>query len=116
MDNLPAKREFEPIVAIPPLADEVHLANGQTISINRDNAEMVLHQNYSEMDHLLIRRMGKYALIFTDGTPLEEYLLSRGYKIVTEEYPNLNTQKVWIEYMMSRVDKEQEGLGHELDE
>lgn len=108
----------ESLIPIPELHDEIPLSSGEMLQISRDNAEVVRHKNYDQMNHLYVKDYGKYGLYLfgIDATPRGEYLDERGYTQVTREYPDTMTQKVWVRFAAAQMDMELEsGKGHELE-
>lgn len=111
--------ETGPLIPRPELRDSIKLANGQEISLDRDNATIVEHGNgYEYMDHLFIRMLGDYGLRMFGlrASPFYDYLVERGYDRLIKEYPDDVTVAIWEQYEAHEMERELEkGDGHELD-
>lgn len=110
----------DPLIPRPFIEDEIHTAQGVTLTFNSDTAMLVEHANgYDYMDHLFIRKLGDHGLRLFGirATPFYDLLVERGYDRLLKQYPSDVTVAVWEKMKASEMERElEEGLGGELEE
>ena len=108
----------EPLIPRPALEDRFKIADGQEIHITRENAVLVFHQveQYQDMDHLFIRKLGEHGIRIFNIHAWAEYLIGKGYDILIRQYPDDVTVAVWTYIQTKNMDKELDGRGGELDD
>lgn len=111
-------KENEPLIPRPELLDEIPASNGERIQLTRDNCTIVVHseKQYSEFNHLHIKKLGEFGIKLFAIDPWLEHLLERGYDVLIKEYPDDLTVAMWLNMQKQRLDKELGGAGGELEE
>lgn len=110
--------KFEPI-PIPELEDNIRVFGGGHVTINRDNAEIVRHKNFAQMDHVRVRDFGRNGLYLfnIDASPVADEIGDKGYDVIHREYPTEMTQRTWLSFTLEQLDQEiEQGKGHEIDD
>jgi len=106
------------LIPRPEIKDELRSADGGVLQLNITDTTLVFHQveQYSEMDHIFIRKLGAHGLRVFNIHPWAEYLIGRGYDILIKQYPDDVTVAVWTNIQMQNMERELNGTGGELDD
>lgn len=94
------------------------MVGGEELQLTRENTTVVLHttEQYQDMDHLFIRRLGTFGIRMFAIDTWKEYLVERGYDVLLKEYPDDLTVAVWMNLQKQHMDRELGGAGGELDD